>query len=312
MKKFSFTGLLVIAGLITSVLGTGTSYANELSNTEPTIVVIDSGHDPANSFVAGNIVHEVCVISFNLCPNGKSFMEGPGTAAVPAIAIARSAAFYHGTEMASIVLSEHPTAKIIMIRVVANTSTGAKASTNPLVIGRALAWVNENAAKFNIVAVNTSMGIAKRGGTCNSDPTFDLAINGLVQKNIPMFFPTGNASNHKSVDWPACDPRTVSVGGLDFMSKTFNPALYSNFGPNVDYFALGKRQVINKSGKWNLKVGTSAASAAVAGKYMKLRSQNPTWTHADTIAKIDSMVFPAWSSVKTGRYEVRALDLRGF
>lgn len=312
MKRLRLTGAMVASALFVSALGSNVAQASEIPAAEPTIAIIDSGYDPASSFVAANVVHEVCVLSFNVCPNGKNLMEGPGSAAVPAIAIARNTDFYHGTEMASIVLSEHPAAKLIMIRVVANTSTGAKASTNPLVIGRALAWVYENAAKFNIVAVNTSMGIAQKGGTCNSDTTFDTAANGLVAKQIPMFFPTGNGRNYKSVDWPACDSRAISVGGLDFISKTFNPALYSNFGPSVEYFALGKRLAMNKSGTWTLQVGTSVASAAVAGKYMKLRSQNPAWTYSDTVAKLDSQVFPAWSTVKNGRFEVRALDLRAF
>lgn len=311
MRRFKAslaTGALVILAM-TSL--TGPASASTVDTVGKTIVVIDSGFDASNALVAPRVLGEVCILSFNVCPNGKNFMEGPGSAVVPAISLTRPD-FYHGTQMSSIILAENSDAQIIMIRVVANTPSGAKASTNPAVIGRALTWASENASKYNIVAVSASMGMPQAVGKCAGDETFNKALDSLVAKQIPFFAATGNAYSYNKVDWPACDSRVTSVGALDVGAKTFNPALYSNYIPTVDYFANGKLKVINSSGKWELKVGTSAATAAVVSKYYKLSRTNPSWTPSQVMAKMDSQIFPAYSAKNTGRYEVRALDLRAF
>lgn len=307
MRKI-FTVLVAIGAI---AIGTGfvaPASGAVLTPGKPSIVIVDTGLDVNNKFVADHVVHEVCIMAFSLCPNGQRFMEGMGAAVVPEIAISGNN-FYHGTQMASIVLSEVPDAQIIMVRIVTNTSKGLRASVNPILLGQALDWVNSNSEDFNIAAVNISMGYVQRGNTCTSDTNFTQALDALVAKNIPVFAAAGNNYSYSGINWPACVQDVVAVGSLDYISKTYHPSLYSNFGPGLDYSVLGKLKAINAQGKWETVVGTSGATASLVAKYLNLKSSSQISSRAEAISVLNSQVFPAYAPARQGRFKVNAINL---
>jgi hypothetical protein len=69
--------------VITCLLINGTITAAHAQIPSQTLVIADSALNLNQSILAQNVVHEVCILEWQTCPNGKSFMEGPGAAALP-------------------------------------------------------------------------------------------------------------------------------------------------------------------------------------------------------------------------------------
>ena len=90
--------------IITAILAliiTLPATANSVEPTKPyTLAVLDTALDTSLPIFSGKIVHEVCILDWNSCPNGKSFMEGPGAASLPLNIISNNG-FDHGTQMVS-------------------------------------------------------------------------------------------------------------------------------------------------------------------------------------------------------------------
>jgi subtilisin family serine protease len=236
-----------------------------------TIAVIDTGIDITHPALNGKIVHEVCILDFALCPNGKKFMEGVGAATLDPAKASKNT-FYHGTQMSSIIVQNNPDAKIIFIRVVAMTSSGAKASVSTNAIGNALKWVSENKDKYGIAVVSTSMGLKSTSG-CATNKLVEDNIVSLSNSGVATVFSTGNGYTYNQVDFPACVPQSIAVGGADYVSKKYYPALYSNNSINTDFFALGKLSAAQPGGKYSIVIGTSAASALLSSKWLMYSQQ---------------------------------------
>ena len=82
------------------------------------IAVIDSGVVTSQF---PNIITEVCILEYSMCPNGKAQMEGVGAAN---IVPSTNTTLTHGTEMLSIISKVNPNAKLIPIRIVGVTPEG--------------------------------------------------------------------------------------------------------------------------------------------------------------------------------------------
>jgi len=88
-----------------------------------------------------------------------------------------------------------------------------------LAVERALSWVAENAAKYNIVAVNMSFGVGSHRSDENqplADRFADLAARGVVPVAA-----TGNSYNglDQGVTWPAAVPAVWGIGALAASGK---------------------------------------------------------------------------------------------
>ena len=103
MKKIA-VGLIAVFGL--ALLQP--AYAEE----KKSIVIIDTAVDTTLPQLSGKIVHEVCLMEELRCPNGKSFMEGQGSATLPATQ-AYSGGFAHGTTMSLIATNVNPDINIV-------------------------------------------------------------------------------------------------------------------------------------------------------------------------------------------------------
>ena len=94
-----------------------------------------------------------------------------------------------------------------------------------------------------------------------TDPAIRASIVSLKAKGIPVFVSTGNDSNKKPVNYPACITDTISV-------STFP---VGNYDANTDYFG------VLPEGKFNYKSNlfglipqtTSSATIAVATQWQK-------------------------------------------
>ena len=87
----------------------------------PTIAILDTALDSSLPAFQGKIVQEVCILQYGLCPNGQSFMEGVGAAAMSANTINLNG-FDHGTQMASVFLKTNPNANIVFVRIIGDNS----------------------------------------------------------------------------------------------------------------------------------------------------------------------------------------------
>ena len=104
MNKKILLGLVALTLVIPS-----TSHANVKNRTlsAPTLAILDTGLDTSVPSIKDKLVYEVCILEWNSCPNGKTFMEGPGSAVLPSNIISANG-FDHGTQMSSVVASLDP------------------------------------------------------------------------------------------------------------------------------------------------------------------------------------------------------------
>ncbi len=280
MKK----SIIAIIGLALLLVMVGTSAKG---NTKPTIAVIDTGIDATHNLVSGKIVHEVCLLDFNTCPNKTNFMEGVGSATLDPVKASKNG-FYHGTQIASVITQNNPNVNLVVIRIVPMTAAGFRASTSLTAVQRALEWVDKNHQTYNIVAVNMSQSYISRDA-CTKHVRIENAINSLASKNIPSFFPTGNKSNYSKIDFPACISSSVSVGATDpGYGKQMSPAIYSNNSESTDFFALGTIVTAAPNNKTANSVGTSNSSAMMAAKWVAVKELNPSLSMSEVYDRIKS------------------------
>jgi hypothetical protein len=290
MKKLLII-ILVLAGL-----------SSPAQASTPTVAIIDVGFN-TTSF-ANNVVHEVCIVSVALCPNGTRLQEGTGAATVAANSLP---AFAHGTTMLSILTSVNPDAKVVLIRILGLNTNGRAGAYTIDDITTALRWVVTNGSKFNIKAVSISQG--RVNGACRATPDLVNNIKTLTAANVAVIASTGNESNRINMAVPACIQETISVGATDNpevkntgkgwdVSATPKVALYSNGSASTDFYTNGRFFHTAMNGTRQFSVGTSNATAAFAGMWMK----NLRPTIAETY---DSFVSTATSTSNqwlTGRY----------
>lgn len=272
MKK-----LLVILSTISILFGT---MVGASASPPPTVVVIDTGIDMTNPAVSNRVVAEVCITRLNFCPNGKNFMEGTGSATLnPTLALNNG--FYHGTQMAGIIV-ENSNANIIMIRVIGMNANGTRASSDITVFERSLQWVVANKEKYNISAVSISQNI-KSTTTCMNNKIVEDSVAVLKSINVPVVSSSGNDYNYVVANFPACVKDVISIGATELPSaKGQFPSLYSNISD--DFYLIGRiNTYINSTTKAN-SVGTSNATALMSARWV-----NEKLTFQETYNKFKSV-----------------------
>jgi hypothetical protein len=242
----------------------------------PTIAILDTAIDTSLPEFKDKIVQEVCLIDWTTCPNGLSYMEGPGAASMPADLITKNG-FDHGTQIASIFLKNNPNAKIVFIKIIGNTPTGGRQVALESTVFNALNWVKKNASKYNIRAVSMSQGHHNLGtaGTdyCPNTPITKQSVIDLASMQIPVFFPSGNGRDYNRIDWPACIDESVSVGYVDQQGEMSISS--NNDAAKLDFFDYGFWQATSPGGVVKNVAGSSAAVAVSAAKYIQLQQAKP-------------------------------------
>ena len=271
MKKL-ITVALVIAGVF------GAQVPVHAADPAPSIVVIDTGTDPA--LFPGKIVAEACFLEYYTCANGKSTMEGPGASY---IAPTTNKDLNHGTQMLSIIAKVDPAANLIPIKIVERTAAGNPMLYTLASVKQALDWVIANRVKYNIAVVSLSQGGIKAG--CRVPDGMVAQFATLKAVNVPVVVSIGNNSSKTDSNAPACIPDAVAVGGTDNPWGGIQPiawdskakpyiARYNNVSPFVDFYANARWFTTNRDGSKKFIVGTSAATASVAGWWLLNRKES--------------------------------------
>jgi len=260
-----------------------TAFAAGLQNrtgSTPAVAILDTAIDTTLPDFQGKIIQEVCILEWTTCPNGKSFMEGPGAASMPAGLITVNG-FDHGTFMSSVFLKTNPNVNIVFIKIIGNKAAGMRQNAGEAAVYNALNWVKANASKYNIQAVTMSQGMHKLGpaGTdyCPKTPTTVQSVKDLVAMGIPTFFPSGNGRDYLRIDWPACIEDSVSVGHVDQQNEISIAS--NNDTSRLDFFAPGFFSVAGPGNVVKNISGSSAAIQFAGAQWISLKSSKPTWTY---------------------------------
>jgi hypothetical protein len=265
MKNKLITAVLTLS-LLSPVAISQASGANA-----PVLAILDTGIDTSLPQFKDKIVGEVCILEWSLCPNGTNFQEGPGAASMSPEFISKNG-FDHGTMMTDIALKNNPNAKVLFIKIIANSAVGMRQPTGESTISAALLWIKDNASKYNIKAVSISQGSSGLLGPvgtayCPVFPRTESAIKDLLNVNIPVFSAVGNSRSYTRIDWPSCIPDVVSVGAVDQINEI---TTYSNNDSSLlDFFALGNLTAAGPNNVMKNVAGTSASTQIAAMKYLE-------------------------------------------
>ena len=267
-----------------------TAYAAGLKNrtdSTPAVAILDTAIDTSLPAFQGKIIQEVCILEWTTCPNGQSFMEGPGAASMPSDLIVKNG-FDHGTQMTSVFLKTNPDVNVVFIKIIGNTSTGLRQNAGEASVYNALRWVKNNASKYNIQAVTMSQGMHNLGapGTdyCPKTPTTQQAVKDLISIGVPTFFPSGNGRDYSRIDWPGCIDDSISVGYVDQQNEISIAS--NNDTEKLDFFAPGFFSVAGPNNVVKNISGSSAAIQFAGAQWIKLKSAKPSYSYDEILSTL--------------------------
>ncbi len=273
----------------------------------PTLAILDTALDTSIPSIKSRLVAEVCILDWASCPNKTKFMEGTGASVLP-ISMLSTNNFNHGTQMASAAIAANPNINIVFIRIVGNTSKGQVQTYGLNTLVNALTWVNNNKAKYNIVAVAsahaTNAPVIKRSASsAYCLPTaVDTVISNLNNSGVPVFFPSGNSGGNTSmngkIEWPACISQSIAVGGVETLNLDKpQVSLTSNYDVNlVDLWGEIQQPTIYPGNVSGYSYGTSVSVQVIAAKYVQLKTMKPTLTSTELISLMKKASDPVENS----------------
>jgi hypothetical protein len=320
--SYRYVPLLLTTALVMSHFSALPAQAEQLQ----TLVIADTAIDSSMSEFSGNIIHEVCIVDYSVCPNGTNFMEGKGSAFLPKELIQLNG-FNHGTQMVSAAVRTNPELRIVFIRIVSHSPNGLRLTANIDVLKRTLDWVRKNRTTYNIQAIAISQGhhnLLSLTNYCPQDDSFNSLLNELHAQEIPYFAPTGNRGDRSRVDWPACTSKALAIGAL---TPERQVASYTNIDNAViDHYEVGTLKVLDASNREVSAQGTSVSVQVAAAKWMKIKGLNPKITISESLEQLrlesrnsetkviqpEKVETPAVSPfLATGEYRVIFEALRG-
>jgi subtilisin family serine protease len=204
----------------------------------------------------------------------------------------------HGTNVAGIIAAVAPETKLIGVDVF----TGPFALTFNLING--VNWVIKNQARYNIVAMNLSLGDRSRSnGDCPSSWATTPFANARAAGVIPVVA-SGNNAFSDGISSPACAPGAVSVGAVydsnvgplnssvcnDESTAADQVTCFSSSSPRLNMLAPGA--FITAAGV--TMAGTSQAAPHVAGAIAVMRGVNaaPHDTLDQTMSRLTTTGVP--------------------
>jgi len=310
MNKKMLTAIIAVLIAIPT-----SSFANVKSSTlknsttpVPTLAILDTAIDNTIPSIKQKLIYEVCILEWNTCPNGRSFMEGANSATLPLNAITKSG-FDHGTQMASLAVQANPNVKIVFVRIIGANANGLRQATGEETVYAGLDWVIRNKERFNIQAVSMSQGHHfLNAGTdyCPKTPITESKIKLLADAGVPVFLPTGNSRDYVRIDWPACIPSAIAIGAT---MPAGTIAIYSNHDPKLtDFFALGTVRATLPGGRLMNVAGTSASTVIAATQWATIKSAKPHLTYTEIYDLISKTSKPTYNSKITSG---KLIDLQG-
>ncbi len=200
------------------LVGGDTVHARGYTGLGVNVAVLDTGVDTNHPDIVDDLVAEHCVCddhpspSRGCCPNDRPTQTGSGAAEDDE---------GHGTSTAGIITSGGvvaspgiaPDSGIIAVKVLNDVGSGSFSD-----IDAALDWVLTNRLPLNIKIVNMSLG---DDGQYNNPASFPCtgsltttAITNLKNAGSPVFVSSGNEGYDNGINFPACVPAAISVGGV--------------------------------------------------------------------------------------------------
>jgi hypothetical protein len=299
----------IIAGLIALILTIpATSHANIKNKTlaVPTLAILDTALDTSIPSIKSKLLHEVCILEWTTCPNGQSFMEGPGSSHLPLSSITKNG-FDHGTQMASAAINANPNMNIVFVRIIGQNINHDRQIANESTVYNALNWVIANKDRFNIQAVSMSQGVTNLPALINYCPTTPMtqqSIKNLIAVGVPTFIPVGNSRNYKMIDWPSCLPEAFAIGA----GSRNGIELYSNYDPMlVDFFSNGNVRVTAPGNVTRNAAGTSISAQIAAAQWIALKQSKPNLS----IAQLSDLISKTARPIKGRQGAGKLFDLNG-
>ena len=257
-----------------------------------TVAILDTALNAKLPEFKDKIVQEVCILEWNSCANGQSYMEGPGAASMPLKQMIVNG-FDHGTKMTSTQVLTNPNIKVVFIRIIGATPTGVRQIANENTFLNAFNWIISNKDKYNIQAVALSQGhgnFMPGSNYCPTTPNTVNAINSLDSMGIPVFVAAGNNRDLNRIFWPSCIPSSIAVSAS---SVTDGIAVYSNYDKNLtDMFANGRLKVTNPEGYYFFEDGTSISAQVAAAIYMGLKTKYTEYSKQQILDLMKSKSYP--------------------
>lgn len=252
-----------------------------------TIVVIDDGIDLDNT-------------AFGDCTSPYSTSQSCKVAAAINIISNPGQDNMHGTNVAAIASMVAPGSKIAALNIFDENGYGYESD-----VIAAIEWAIANKIKYNIVAINMSLG----DDTLNTQPCANdwssAAIRHANDSGISVIAAAGNSGFTNGLPSPACAPGAISVGAVydsnmgtrgflstpscfDKTTEADKIACFSNSASNLTLLAPGVK--INAAGI--TYSGTSQAAPHVAGAVAVLRSTYPEESLSQIQARMTSTGVP--------------------
>ncbi|ALZ76745.1 S8 family serine peptidase [Rheinheimera sp. F8] len=237
-----------------------------------TVAMIDDGVLSSHPSLQGKIVAEACVSRAKQCQDSV-FVEGYG-AADPGDQS-------HGTHIAGIIVGPQGVAAASqLVAVKANFRSGAKIGFYDVDVLSAIDWVVAQQRRYDIAALNLSLGDNDEYSThCDDQTVYGSAIKRAVQAGIVVVVAAGNEHRTNGLISPACVSDVISVGAV---TANRTVADYSNTSAYLSLLAPGDniRSTGVPSGTLEMS-GTSMAAPHVTASIAVLKSQYPQATSAE-------------------------------
>ena len=235
-----------------------------------TVAVLDTGIASVPS-LRGKIIG-----GYNFINNNTNYNDTDGHGTSVAGVIAASAFTFQGRKYQGIA----PGVKLVAVKIDDGSDNPTAAN-----IQAGLQWVLNNAAKYNIVAVNISEGDNNIYTDHNAGSIYSSQLAQLAGRGIFVAAAAGNDSNHSGIEYPAADPNVISVGSTNLSDQLSS---FTDSGPNLDLLAPGEFVITPSvaSGRSTFVNGTGtsySAPMAVATAAL-IRQVSNTFTVRDILS----------------------------
>lgn len=242
-------------------------YAKGATGRGYSVAVVDTGVNASHPFLSGRVVAEACFSYKNSCPNSQNQMIGSGAA---------KPVHWHGTHVAGIVAGKNSTsngiaygANIVAVNIFEKDGSAYEES-----LLSSLQYIYSVKEKYNIIAVNLSLGTSKVWTTQCDDvaPELTAVIHSLIDANVAVVAAAGNSFSHGMAN-PACVTKTVSVAA----SYSTNDKItdFSNISQHTTFAAPGYQISSSADSTYRTASGTSMATPQVAGAFALYASYKP-------------------------------------
>jgi hypothetical protein len=286
--------MALIATILIAPTTANAAFKAEAPIQPATIAILDTALDTNVATIQGRIAYEVCILEWNSCPNGKNFMEGPGSVNLPYNIISKNG-FDHGTQMVSVFTSNNKNVNVVFVRIIGATATGTRQIANESTFINALDWVYKNKDRFNIQAVSMSQShhnLMPGADYCPKTTATQSKIKDLVGVGIPVFLPAGNLRDYNRISWPACIPESISVGASTDYDQI---PIWSNIDASkIDFYALGITSAMSPGTQLKDVIGTSASAQVAAAQWLTVKNLKPSLSYQqiyDLLSKTSKTIY---------------------